>query len=71
MCGMTITYWHNGNKIREHFVNAVKQATLYDGEFQVLLDAQERVLIGQPACCVVGIEHTCNCRASRWSAELG
>lgn len=56
--GMTVTYWHNGNKVREYHDDAVRAGCrLYTGEqFDVLLNQEGQVIASYKPDAVIGVE---------------
>lgn len=54
MRGMTVTYWHSGNKLRSYFGDAASQELYH--EFQILRNGAGQIIASFDPQCVLGIE---------------
>lgn len=59
MTGITVTYWLNGNKIREHHANAknFERRSYGEDEFDVLLNADKQILASYKSESVVAVQY--------------
>jgi hypothetical protein len=59
MTAVTVTYWLNGNKIRERHPNAesFERRSYGEEEFDVLLNADKQILASYKSASVVAVQY--------------